>query len=37
MNDEFIIQWDWNTSIEEVMDGLHHLVAQGKVLYLVST
>ncbi|KAL5512625.1 hypothetical protein ACEPAG_3278 [Sanghuangporus baumii] len=26
--------WDWNTSIEEVMDSLHHLVAQGKVLYL---
>ncbi|OCB88659.1 Aldo/keto reductase [Sanghuangporus baumii] len=26
--------WDWNTSIEEVMDNLHHLVAQGKVLYL---
>ena len=26
--------WDWNTSIEEVMDHLHHLVAQGKVLYL---
>lgn len=28
--------WDWNTSVEEVMNGLHHLVAQGKVLYLVS-
>lgn len=27
--------WDWNTSVEEVMNGLHHLVAQGKVLYLV--
>ncbi|KAG7096229.1 hypothetical protein E1B28_003680 [Marasmius oreades] len=26
--------WDWNTSVEEVMDSLHHLVAQGKVLYL---
>ncbi|KAL5498134.1 AAD14_4 [Sanghuangporus vaninii] len=26
--------WDWNTPIEEVMDHLHHLVAQGKVLYL---
>ena len=29
-------QWDWNTSVEEVMDGLHHLVASGKVLYLAS-
>ncbi|KAF4598933.1 NADP-dependent oxidoreductase domain superfamily protein [Pleurotus pulmonarius] len=26
--------WDYATSVEEVMDGLHHLVAQGKVLYL---
>jgi len=26
--------WDWDTSIEEVMNGLHNLVAQGKVLYL---
>jgi len=26
--------WDWTTSIEEVMDALHILVAQGKVLYL---
>ncbi|ESK91111.1 arylalcohol dehydrogenase [Moniliophthora roreri MCA 2997] len=26
--------WDWDTSIEEVMDGLHNLVVQGKVLYL---
>lgn len=27
--------WDWSTSIEEMMNGLHTLVAQGKVLYLV--
>ncbi|EEB96407.1 hypothetical protein MPER_04467 [Moniliophthora perniciosa FA553] len=27
--------WDYDTTIEEVMDGLHHLVVQGKVLYLV--
>lgn len=27
--------WDWDTSIEEVMDSLHNLVLQGKVLYLV--
>ncbi|KAL1938979.1 hypothetical protein VTO73DRAFT_11132 [Trametes versicolor] len=26
--------WDYNTSVEEVMSGLHHLVASGKVLYL---
>jgi aryl-alcohol dehydrogenase-like predicted oxidoreductase len=26
--------WDYATSVEEVMNGLHHLVAQGKVLYL---
>ena len=28
--------WDWDTSVEEVMRGLHTLVHQGKVLYLVS-
>lgn len=27
--------WDWDTSIEEVMDSMHNLVLQGKVLYLV--
>ncbi|TFK30289.1 arylalcohol dehydrogenase [Coprinopsis marcescibilis] len=26
--------WDWSTSIEEVMQGLHTLVTQGKVFYL---
>ncbi|KAJ7166008.1 NADP-dependent oxidoreductase domain-containing protein [Mycena filopes] len=26
--------WDWDTGVEEVMNGLHNLVAQGKVLYL---
>ena len=26
--------WDYTTSIEEIMDALHILVAQGKVLYL---
>jgi len=26
--------WDWTCGVEEVMNGLHHLVAQGKVLYL---
>ncbi|KDQ62241.1 hypothetical protein JAAARDRAFT_54218 [Jaapia argillacea MUCL 33604] len=26
--------WDYNTSVEEVMNGLHNLVTQGKVLYL---
>ena len=28
--------WDWTTSIEEIMQGLHNLVTSGKVLYLVS-
>lgn len=27
--------WDYTTGIEEVMNGLHNIVAQGKVLYLV--
>jgi aryl-alcohol dehydrogenase-like predicted oxidoreductase len=27
--------WDWDTSVEEVMNHLHMLVVQGKVLYLV--
>ena len=31
-----ILQWDWRTSIEEVMNGLHYLVASGKVRYLVD-
>lgn len=26
--------WDWDTSVEEVMNALHNLVASGKVLYL---
>jgi aryl-alcohol dehydrogenase-like predicted oxidoreductase len=26
--------WDWTTSIEEIMDALHILVENGKVLYL---
>lgn len=26
--------WDYTTSVEEVMNGLHNLVVQGKVLYL---
>ncbi|KAF5372519.1 hypothetical protein D9758_005276 [Tetrapyrgos nigripes] len=26
--------WDYDTSIEEIMDGLHNLVVQGKVMYL---
>ena len=27
--------WDYNTSVEEVMNSLHILVLQGEVLYLV--
>ncbi|KAJ7983118.1 NADP-dependent oxidoreductase domain-containing protein [Mycena polygramma] len=30
----YVHWWDWDTSVEEVMNGLHNLVAQGKVLYL---
>ncbi|ETI28754.1 hypothetical protein G647_01205 [Cladophialophora carrionii CBS 160.54] len=30
----YVHWWDWTTSIEEVMDSLHMLVEQGKVLYL---
>jgi len=30
----YIHWWDYETSIEEVMNGLHNLVVQGKVLYL---
>ncbi|KAI0767466.1 NADP-dependent oxidoreductase domain-containing protein [Fomes fomentarius] len=30
----YVHWWDWDTSVEEVMNGLHHLVAAGKVLYL---
>ena len=29
--------WDWTTSVEEMMNGLHTLIAQGKVLYLVRS
>ncbi|KAI0708691.1 Aldo/keto reductase [Earliella scabrosa] len=30
----YVHWWDWDTSVEEIMNGLHHLVAAGKVLYL---
>ncbi|KIP10770.1 hypothetical protein PHLGIDRAFT_115124 [Phlebiopsis gigantea 11061_1 CR5-6] len=30
----YVHWWDYTCSVEEVMNGLHHLVAQGKVLYL---
>ncbi|KAK7055186.1 Aldo/keto reductase [Favolaschia claudopus] len=30
----YVHWWDWETNIEEVMNGLHNLVVQGKVLYL---
>ncbi|GKT63419.1 aryl-alcohol dehydrogenase [Colletotrichum tofieldiae] len=30
----YIHWWDWTTSIEELMDSLHILVEQGRVLYL---
>ncbi|ETS82983.1 aryl-alcohol dehydrogenase AAD14 [Pestalotiopsis fici W106-1] len=30
----YVHWWDWTTSVEELMDSLHILVEQGKVLYL---
>ncbi|KAG7086751.1 hypothetical protein E1B28_002683 [Marasmius oreades] len=30
----YVHWWDYDTSVEEIMDGLHNLVTQGKVLYL---
>ncbi|KAF5385564.1 hypothetical protein D9757_006790 [Collybiopsis confluens] len=30
----YVHWWDFDTTIEEVMDSLHNLVASGKVLYL---
>ncbi|KAJ6461271.1 NADP-dependent oxidoreductase domain-containing protein [Mycena vitilis] len=30
----YVHWWDWDTSVEEVMNGLNQLVLQGKVLYL---
>ncbi|KAJ7071731.1 Aldo/keto reductase [Mycena belliarum] len=30
----YVHWWDWDTGIEEVMNGLHNLVVSGKVLYL---
>jgi aryl-alcohol dehydrogenase-like predicted oxidoreductase len=31
----YVHWWDWTTSVEEIMNALHNMVAQGKVLYLV--
>ena len=31
----YVHWWDFETPVEEVMNGLHNLVVQGKVLYLV--
>ncbi|KAF5374282.1 hypothetical protein D9758_004554 [Tetrapyrgos nigripes] len=30
----YVHWWDWDTSIEEIMDALHNLVVSGKVMYL---
>ncbi|KZT63473.1 arylalcohol dehydrogenase [Daedalea quercina L-15889] len=30
----YVHWWDWTCGVEEVMNGLHHLVAERKVLYL---
>ena len=32
----YVHWWDFTASVKEVMDALHHLVAERKVLYLVS-
>ena len=31
----YVHYWDNATDVEEMIDGLHNLVAEGKVLYLV--
>ncbi|KAI0719854.1 Aldo/keto reductase [Cerioporus squamosus] len=30
----YVHWWDWDSGVEEVMNGLHNLVTSGKVLYL---
>ncbi|EJF63453.1 arylalcohol dehydrogenase [Dichomitus squalens] len=30
----YVHLWDWTCGVEEIVNGLHHLVAAGKVLYL---
>ncbi|KAH9976815.1 Aldo/keto reductase [Lactifluus volemus] len=30
----YVHWWDWTVSVEEIMNALHNLVMQGKVLYL---
>ncbi|KAF8904747.1 aryl-alcohol dehydrogenase [Gymnopilus junonius] len=30
----YVHYWDFHTSVEEIMDGLHNLIQQGTVLYL---
>jgi len=32
----YVHWWEFETSVKEVMDALHTLVVQGRVLYLVS-
>ncbi|KAI0725073.1 NADP-dependent oxidoreductase domain-containing protein [Fomitopsis betulina] len=32
----YVHWWDWSCGVKEVMDGLHNLAAQGKVLYLAN-
>lgn len=33
----YVHVWDFQTSIEEVMNNLHNLIVAGKVLYLVCS
>ncbi|KAF9070763.1 hypothetical protein BDP27DRAFT_1220309, partial [Rhodocollybia butyracea] len=30
----YVHWWGWDTSVEEVMDSLHNIIASGKVIYL---
>jgi aryl-alcohol dehydrogenase-like predicted oxidoreductase len=33
----YLHMWDYETTVQEVMDNLHNLVVAGKVLYLVGS
>jgi aryl-alcohol dehydrogenase-like predicted oxidoreductase len=33
----YLHMWDYETTVQEVMDNLHNLVVAGKVLYLVCS
>lgn len=33
----YIHFWEWSTSVEKMMNGLHTLINQGKVFYLACS